>query len=396
MGKHSASIALFLLCVLAWTIPASVQRTAQAAGPQTKTEKTGGIKVRPTSVLEGELDETERINKWSVGLASGLIDGTFLKFAADIGTVLDDDDNLRVLTVLTKGSVQNVQYLLHLKGIDVALVSADTFEQFKKEAKIKNIENRIQYISQVHVSAIQFLARPDIRTLKDLEGKTIATPPKGSSATALTLKILTRNNIKVEVVEAGVSAGIEKLKTGEFAAVAGGFAKGAPSAYSGLDPKLGLHLLQIDFEKFANEYYVPVTFEHEDYPNLIAQNEKIETLGTPVVLAVYNWPKGTDRFRRVERFVQYYFDRIDRLKKPPYQPQWKEVNLAAPVPGWKRYWVAEEMLKKVSAAQRITAPKETVGTGATSAVPGSRGLGSAEEEKLMNEFREWVSQRKQQ
>ena len=62
--------------------------------------------------------------------------------------------------------------------------------------------------------------------------------------------------------------------------------------------------------------------------------------------------KGSDRFRKVERFVQYYFDRFETLRKPPYHPKWKEINLAAKVPGWSRYFVAEEMLgKSVSKAQ---------------------------------------------
>jgi hypothetical protein len=35
----------------------------------------------------------------------------------------------------------------------------------------------------------------------------------------------------------------------------------------------------------------------------------------PAVLAVYNFPKGSDRFRRVERFIHYYFERFDALKQ---------------------------------------------------------------------------------
>jgi len=34
----------------------------------------------------------------------------------------------------------------------------------------------------------------------------------------------------------------------------------------------------------------------------------------PQVLAVYNWPPNTDRYRRVARFVEYFFNRFDQSK----------------------------------------------------------------------------------
>ena len=69
------------------------------------------------------------------------------------------------------------------------------------------------------------------------------------------------------------------------------------------------------------------------------------------VLAVYNWPSSNDRFRRVQRFIEFYFQTFEGLHKPPYHPKWKSINLAANVPGWTRYWVADEMLKQMAAAK---------------------------------------------
>jgi TRAP-type uncharacterized transport system substrate-binding protein len=374
MRKHHSGLALVLIGLVA----ASTSSWAQVA-------RAPAARAPITAVAEGEGDEAERANKWTVGLAGGLVDGAYIKFASDVGTALDDGDNLRVLTILTKGSVQNVHDLLYLKGVDAGLVSADTFEQFKKEGKIRNIEERIQYISQVHVNTIQVLARPDIKSLKDLAGKKVAVAAKGSSSAALALKILERYNLKVEVVEsAGFSGGMEMVKSGECVAAFTAFAKGAPTVFSSIPASTGLHLLAIDFDKFADEYYVPVSLDHNDYPNLITAGERIETLGSPVVLAVYNWPQGTDRFRKVQRFVDYYFKRFDKLKKPPFQPQWKEVNLAATVPGWKRYWYAEEVLKTVTTAQQNTA-----GETEARVLTGSSG----EDQKLFNEFLEWKKAR---
>ena len=121
------------------------------------------------------------------------------------------------------------------------------------------------------------------------------------------------------------------------------------------------------------------------------------------MLAVYNWNRENDRFRRVERFIQYYFDRFDTLRRPPYHPKWKEINLAANVPGWNRYWVADEMLKKAAEANKAAtaatgqAPAQAIDPNlaraqAARAAPGNR----AEQERLFQQFLEWSKQRPKQ
>ncbi|MGH7248124.1 MAG: TAXI family TRAP transporter solute-binding subunit, partial [Pseudomonadota bacterium] len=55
------------------------------------------------------------------------------------------------------------------------------------------------------------------------------------------------------------------------------------------------------------------------------------------VLICYNWPKGTDRYRRVAEFVDRFFSHFAEFQKPPRHPSWREVNLAAELPGWNRF-----------------------------------------------------------
>ena len=69
-------------------------------------------------------------NAWTVGLAGGLLEGTFIRYAADIAKVLDDGDNLRVIPMVTFGAVGNVTDLLKLRGVDVAITQADVLAPF--------------------------------------------------------------------------------------------------------------------------------------------------------------------------------------------------------------------------------------------------------------------------
>jgi hypothetical protein len=53
----------------------------------------------PKSIQQGgsEYAIRERRNAWTVGIAGGLIDGTYMRFADELAKVLDDGDNLRRL-----------------------------------------------------------------------------------------------------------------------------------------------------------------------------------------------------------------------------------------------------------------------------------------------------------
>ena len=92
--------------------------------------------------------------------------------------------------------------------------------------------------------------------------------------------------------------------------------------------------------------YLPASLTNADYPNLIPPGQAVETIATPSVLIAYNWPKGSERYRRVDKFVKALFAKFDEFKKPPRNPSWRDVNLAATIPGWKRFEGAEEMLAK--------------------------------------------------
>ena len=351
---------------------------------------------RPTSFSEGEAEEVEKANRWTVGLVGGTVDGPNMKFATEIQTALDDGDNLRVLATVSRGTKQNVMDLLYLKGIDVGFVNTAIFDDFKKEGKIKNIENRVQYISQIHVSAFQLLVGAQIKTVKDLQDKKVVLP-KGAWASPVAQDILRKSGVTAEFVTDSINVGIEKVRSGDVAAVAYAFAKGAPNVYTPVVSKDGPHILQVDYRQFADSYYVPVTLENADYPTMIGAGETVETIGAVVMLAVYNWPKGSDRFRKVERFIQYYFDRFDTLKKPPFHPQWKEINLAATVPGWKRYWYAEEMLTKRFSNQfpnsQLTAATTPAVRADEEAVRAKlKTMGTAQQQRLYDEFLQWKQQ----
>lgn len=369
----------------AW--PASIEM-AQAQG---RNNNGAGPRNGPASAIaEGEAENIERVNKWTVGIVGGMIEGAPIRFATDIQIALDDGDDLRVLPIVSRGVKQNVLDLLYLKGVDAAVLYTDALDEFRKEGKIKNIDKRINYVSHLFLSGVHLLARPEITSLKDLEGKKVGFQGRGTGVSVTSAIVYGRAGINVEPVYITNNQAIEKMKTGEMAALIYLVFKAHPSLTS-IDPKLGFHLIEIPYDKFT-DYYVPMTFENSDYPNLVKPNEKVESIGVPAVLAVYNWPKNSDRFRKVERFIKYYFDRFDRLKVPPYQKEWKEINLSASVPGWTRYWLAEQLLRQMTPGRPSS--DDVALTSHEKAVSSS--ITDPAEQRMMREFLEWKRQKKPQ
>ena len=318
-----------------------------------------------------EPDKVARVNEWTVGLAGGFFEGTFIRFAAELGKALDDGDNLRILPLVSYGGNENIRDLLYLKGIDLAIAYTDTLELHRKSGQAKNIEQRINYVSELLTGELYIFARPEIKKLQDLDGKKVSLGIRGGSATTTGPIVFERLGIKPEIVFISNTVAIEKMKTGEIDAIV--HTGGKPNdLFVKLKPEPGFHFVPIEFgNKFA-DYYLPCTLTNDDYPNLIKPGENVETLCMLAVLAVYNWPRQSDRFRRVERFIQYYFERFDKLKQPSFHPKWKDVNLTARVPGWNRYWVAEEMVAAMGKAS-----------------PAAAGAAAANNEPLFQEFMTW-------
>ena len=122
----------------------------------------------PKSLEEGGTDNAMRAKKnaWTVGVAGGQLSGTYMTFANEMAQVLDDGDNLRVVPIVTYGAASNMDDLLYLRQVDVAVTQADVFEYFRTQRKISNLEYRVNYIVRLPVSEMHVLARTDSAILR--------------------------------------------------------------------------------------------------------------------------------------------------------------------------------------------------------------------------------------
>jgi uncharacterized protein len=152
--------------------------------------------------------------------------------------------------------------------------------------------------------------------------------------------------VQVEQVLYDNATALQKLRSGELAALVRVI--GRPiDFFAKIPANSGLHFVPIPFSSTLADYYTLGELTNKEYPNLIQDGQRVDTIAVPAVLAVFNWQKRTDRYRRVERFVERLFTNWDKFREPPRHPKWRDVNLAATVPGWNRWAVAEEMLQRI-------------------------------------------------
>ena len=396
-------LALVPLVVTALFVTAPGLR-AEVALPSSPAAETSAARIqlaqvqsprRATTAKPSYPEMKDRYNKWTVGLAAGLYEGAGTRMASELAKAVDDDDNMRLMPLLTKGLFTNIYDLLYLKGIDVAIVNGDILEHFKTSEESGVVTQRINYIANLYVGEVHILARPEINSIQDLAGKVVNFNVK-SSATGYTAPIIfDRLGIKViPNFDPHVKAVAEMTQGSNVAALAFVSSKPLSQFQKGFPP--GFKFLNVPYNSKLSDLYLPSELTPQDYPNLVQAGQRVDTVAVPTVLAAYDWPQDNDRHRRMVKFIDMLFDRLPTLQQTSgNHPKWKELSLAGQVPGWKRY---PPMQKRLDAAQAEMAARTPGG-----AVPDinmarqiARGMSNdpKEQERIVREFMEWAKTRR--
>jgi TRAP transporter TAXI family solute receptor len=355
---------------------------AAASGPSEAASRQG--RKAADAATTGSIRESERLNQNTVAIVSGNPNGTYLQVAYDMSAVLDEGSRLRVLPVVGKGGAQNIRDVLFLKGVDMGIAQSTDLTRLKREQPGE--AGKLVYLTKLYNEEVHVLARAEIASLKDLDGKAVNFSDIGGGTQFVARELFEKSGVRPVEVNMGQADAIEKMRSGEVAATI--FVAGKPgTAFVKAPRDAGLHFLPVRYgETFAESYY-PAVLEPSDYPGLIGPGERVETIAVGAVLVAFNWPARTDRYRRLETFVEAFFGKFDGFQAAPRHPKWREVNLATEVPGWKRFEPARKWLEQRSAQASAGADPalksefERFATG--------RELSPSERERIFDEFLRW-------
>jgi TRAP transporter TAXI family solute receptor len=385
-----------LLAVLFCTaLPLADLASAQQAQQAQQTQQTESRR-RPAQESDQVLSMAERINSNTVYVVSGNLNGTYLSVAYDLSAVLDDGNELRILPVVGKGGGQNIRDVRFLKGVDIGITQSNLLSLFRRTGEIGPIDDKIVYIARLFNEELHLIVRAEsgITSIEQLAGKRVNFSDIGSGTQLSTRDIFERLGIKAVEVNMGQNDSFEALKRGDIAATALIAGKPAGSTVK-LRAADGYRILPVPFPKPLQNDYLPTVLTNDDYPGLIEPGKSVDTVAVGAVLIAYNWPQNTDRYRRIAKFVDAFFPRIGEFHKPPRHPKWREANLAATVPGWKRLPAAEEWVKRNQGElQQSQAIREQFDQFlATRDAAGKRETMSREQfDSLFREFMSWRAQ----
>ena len=285
-----------------------------------------------------------KLNQSTIGLLAS--EPSLAENVLEIANTMDHTDGLRVLPMIGRGSLQSINDLLFLRGVDVALLSSDSLAFVKKNNLYQDEAGRIAYLAKLANVNVTILARKEIATIENLAGKRIGAGPANSDEFVAAELIFESLGTSYERVPTTGKGSLKALLDGRIDA----------AVFTGLDSALllgsikgnsGLHILSLPLPEGLTEAYSPAILSHSDFPNLIAEGSAVETVAPALILAVFNWPDRSERYYKLMKFNKALLSTYLASRN-----QEQGTNFSAAVPGWKQYLTAKELMGTIKPPQQ--------------------------------------------
>jgi uncharacterized protein len=213
-------------------------------------------------------------------------------------------------------------------------VQADALERLMQDDPTSDAREHLRYIAPLYDETVHVVASTDITNLRQLDGRRVNVGKAGSSSDITARLVFEKLGIKATFTNHEIKDALDHLGAGEIDAAV--ILAPSPAWEILVFQTEGYHLVPVPWESSIGDIYKPAELGYAQYPTLIAEGEALPTVKVSVVLAAYNWRKGSQGWRRVEHFASSLFGRIERMRQPGHHFAWNEVDLSQDVPGWER------------------------------------------------------------
>ena len=353
---------------------------------------------KPDSVTTPQTRETirARMNENVVTIMAGSASGTDLAIVQDIADVLDDGNALRVLPMVGKGPEQNIKDVLFLRGVDMGITQANILKHYAKTGELgANFIDQVAYIAKLFNEEMHILVRSDVNDIHELQGKAVNFGADGSGTEITGRLVFEALGIEAREMHLSDADAIQKLKSGEIAASIVVTGKPAP-ALANIKDTRGLKLLAVPYAKELEDSYYPATLTHDDYPELVPQGGRVDTVSVCAVLVSFNWPRDSVRYDKIAKFVNRFFSNFDAFLNAPRHPKWREVNFAATLEGWNRSPLAQSWIDRAKSSTNTAERNHFDAFLAQANGPRETPISDAERADLFRAFIEWNKGRQSQ
>jgi TRAP transporter TAXI family solute receptor len=327
-------------------------------------------------VIEKSPQERAAIRDNLVGIVSGSPAGVYARMGNDIRRLFDDREkhSLRLAVLIGSGSVNNLDDLRNLPGVALAIVQGDVLEEYAADkTQFAALKQNIRAISRLHTEILHVVTRKDViarkgtDTICALAGSRINVGTLGSG-TAITVRKVFNDILRLNVTldPASQDEAFDQLASGKVDAVI--FVVGRKAPFFA-NPDLSSRFAKDGFDwlaappslfekgcgnplRIGRDAYVyeDATLTSADYPQLIAKNKSLSSIGVPAILAAYKFDDlNSPRSRATGRFIEEFLARAgaaDGFGKAGggYDANWCGVDLGLPPKSWRQHETAVNWL----------------------------------------------------
>jgi len=282
----------------------------------------------------------------SLGIVTGPKTGTYYAFGKDIGQVAQKA-GVEVEIKPSEGSIDNIKRINSSENAALGIVQSDVlgFLSRSKSAESVRMAGNLRMIFPFYNEEVHVLARKNIKTFADLNGKKVAVGEEGSGNMLTSINLFSMMNITpADSQKIPPAQGVVAVLKGEIDAVI--FVGGKPvRLFKNLEdltlpenvkyaPMLEqVHFVPMDNPKMLEEYK-PAQITKADY-NFV--NEPVPTIAVQAVMVSFDFSQSTVKSRCVKlgKLARAIHNSIGELQATGH-PKWKEVNLDADLGLWKK------------------------------------------------------------
>jgi uncharacterized protein len=278
----------------------------------------------------------------NMSILTGQKTGTYFRFGNDIADLLRSECGAEIAVKESQGSLANLQRLRHETHSQLAIVQQDSLDYLKKAAsadtKLQDIVSRIRYVFPLYSEEVHLVTTKGsgIKSLRDIAGKRIAVGAAESGTYLTASFILLLSGIEVNQVEIGQVEGLRRLllpaqDPNRIDALF--YVAGAPVKLFAENPALREQLAGVAIDDPAVlERYNASQLTSEDYGWI---DGKVSTVRVRSVLMTYDFQ--LEQCQNVGMVANRVKANLKALKEGLGHAKWAEVELDAPLPGWRPY-----------------------------------------------------------
>ena len=280
-------------------------------------------------------------------IAADGADAAATRMAVELAAAVQSG-GLRARVVAGKTSVAALDKAVDDDAVDLVIAPMDGLiasgmAQGDKDAP--DWRNKTPYLLRLANEPVELIAPRAITDIRQLAGRRVNVGAPDSAAAASAALVFSRLNVTPTLTNEDAPAALADLTGGQIDAmfVVGG---GDSKALADLNKGGLFHVVAVPYPPALQALYRPMRLTSRELPELIGDDEKVDTIGVTTALLAIDAAPRSPRAERIAPLAGLLFSSFEQLRDAADNSDWKEVNLTARLLGWPRLGAAQSWLEQ--------------------------------------------------